>query len=72
MPIFLNKEFETQVNGDGCGFICITQKNNEDEEVSIWLSVNQFQTIFNHEKFILKEALNESSDDCRTLCQISH
>jgi len=62
MPIYLSKEFETEVTGDGCGFICITQKNDKDEEVVIWLSTNQFQTIFNHEKFILKEALNDSSE----------
>ena len=35
MPIYLSKEFETEVTGDGCGFICITQKNDKDEEVVI-------------------------------------
>ena len=28
-----------------------------NEEVVIWLSINQFQTIFNHEKYLNDEAL---------------
>lgn len=57
MSIFLPKEFETEVVGHGDGFISINQKSGEDTEVVIWLSVHQFETIFNHEKHIVREAL---------------
>jgi len=56
MPIFLPKELETEVFGTGDGFVCIVQKDNFDVETSIILSTSQFQTIFNHEKRIMKEA----------------
>jgi hypothetical protein len=55
MPIFLPKEMETEVFGTGDGFVCITQKA-DDVETVIWLSVHQFETIFNHEKRIINEA----------------
>ena len=38
MPIYLSKEFETEVTGDGCGFICITQKNDKDKEALLALT----------------------------------
>ena len=59
MAIFLNAENETEVRGDGSGFIQILQKNHLGEESVVFLSVNQFQTIFNHEKSIVKEALGD-------------
>ena len=57
MSIFLKAELETDVVGDGHGFISITQKMPNGEETVIWLSVHQFETIFNHEKHIVCEAL---------------
>tara|TARA_R110000868_G_scaffold153973_1_gene379958 strand:- start:72 stop:269 length:198 start_codon:yes stop_codon:yes gene_type:complete len=63
MPIFLPKEFETEICGLGDGSVCITQKQG-DEEVQIFLTIHQFETIFNYEKRILKEAWgHEHSDD---------
>ena len=61
MPIFLPKEFETEICGLGEGSICITQKQG-NEEMQIFLTTHQFETIFNYEKRILKEA-SESEDD---------
>ena len=63
MPIFLPEEYETEVYGNGSGFIVIQQKQ-ESETLTIFLSVHQFETIFNHEKRIMKEAYesNDSSD----------
>ena len=63
MPIYLPKEFETEIVGHGDGFISINQKN-EQGEVVIWLSAHQFETIFNLEKRIMKEAYasNDVSD----------
>jgi hypothetical protein len=57
MSIFLPKEHETEVVGHGDGFISINQKTAEGDELVIWLSVHQFETIFNHEKHIIREAL---------------
>jgi hypothetical protein len=57
MSIYLKAEFETEVVGHGDGFISINQKNDKNEEVVIWLSIHQFETIFNHEKNIVREAL---------------
>jgi len=57
MAVFLNAELETEVTGDGNGFIQILQKSNLGEESVVFLSVHQFQTIFNHEKSIVREAL---------------
>ena len=56
MPVCLPKEIETEVVGHGDGTISITQYR-DDDEVIIWLTVHQFSTIFNHEKTIVKEAL---------------
>lgn len=57
MGIFLKPEFKTEVEGDGDGFIKIAQTLEDGEQSVIWLSVHQFETIFNHEKFIIREAL---------------
>jgi hypothetical protein len=57
MSIFLKAELETEVCGDGDGFISILQKRRDGEESVIWLSVHQFETIFNHQKTIIREAL---------------
>lgn len=61
MPIFLAKELETEVFGTGDGFICIVQKDEFGNETAISLSVNQFESIFNHDRTILREAY-ESND----------
>ena len=63
MPIFLSKEFETEVVGHGDGFISINQKNGAGDEIVIWLSIHQFETIFNFEKRIIKEALHGENDE---------
>lgn len=57
MAIFLKAELETEVSGDGDGFISILQKKPDGEESIVWLSVHQFETIFNQEKHIVREAL---------------
>jgi len=57
MGIFLKPELKTDVVGDGDGFIKIIQTQDDGEQAVIWLSVHQFETIFNHEKFIIREAL---------------
>jgi hypothetical protein len=58
MPIYLPAEYETTVSGTGDGFVSFTQKNFEGEEMVMYLSLHQFETIFNHEKTIVREALN--------------
>ena len=57
MPIFLPHEMETEVFGNGHGFICITQKDGKKETI-IWLTIHQFETICNHQKTLLREAVN--------------
>ena len=57
MSIFLKAELETEVCGDGDGFICISQKSIDGEKSIIWLSVHQFEAIFNQEKHLVREAL---------------
>lgn len=62
MAIFLNAENETEVRGDGSGFIRILQKDHFGVDSVIFLSVNQFTTIFNHRKTLVKEALGLESE----------
>ena len=57
MPICLPKELETEVYGTGDGFVCITQKDIDGQEAVIWLSIHQFETIWNHQKKIVREAV---------------
>jgi hypothetical protein len=57
MSIYLKAELQTDVVGDGDGWISITQTLADDTNVVVWLSVHQFQTIFNHEKHLVREAL---------------
>ena len=57
MSIFLKAELETEVAGDGDGLISILQKGPDGEESVILLTIHQFETIFNHEKAIVREAL---------------
>ena len=57
MPIFLPKELETEVFGTGEGFICISQKDIDGRETIIALSVHQFETIWNHQKTLVREAV---------------
>jgi hypothetical protein len=56
MAIYLRAEIETEVHGDGDGFITITQTDSNGEKTEIYLTVHQFETIFNHEKHIVREA----------------
>ena len=58
MPIYLPAEYETEVAGTGDGFVSFTQKRRDGEEKVMFLSLHQFETIFNHEKTIVREALN--------------
>ena len=58
MPIYLPAEYETEVAGTGDGFVSFTQKRQDGEEMVMFLSLHQFETIFNHEKTIVREALN--------------
>ena len=62
MPIFLPHEMETEIFGNGHGFICITQKDGK-KDTTIWLSVHQFSTILNHEKTLVREALSGKEGD---------
>ena len=57
MSVFLKAELETEVTGDGDGFISILQKKSNGEESVVWLSVHQFETIVNLEKHLVSEAL---------------
>jgi len=56
MAIALPFEIETLVFGDGDGNVVIKQ-TSQGEESLIFLTVHQFETIFNHEKHIVREAL---------------
>jgi hypothetical protein len=56
MPIILPKELKTEVCGLGDGFISIIQTRGV-KECEIFLSIHQFQTILNHEKTLIKEAM---------------
>ena len=56
MPIYLKKQFETEISGDGSGFISITQKD-ESRDTVIWLSIQQFQDICDNKEFLISEAL---------------
>ena len=57
MPIYLPAEYETEVAGTGDGLVSFTQKRLDGEEMVMYLSLHQFETIFNHEKTIVREAL---------------
>jgi hypothetical protein len=57
MSIFLKAELETEVVGDGDGFISILQKRPDNEESVVWLSVHQFETLVNEQKHLVNEAL---------------
>jgi hypothetical protein len=56
MAIYLPCELQTEVHGED-GLICIKQ-TRDDESREIWLTVHQFETIFNHEKHLVREALD--------------
>jgi hypothetical protein len=57
MSIFLKAELETDVVGDGDGFISLTQTLPDGEKVVIWLSLHQFEIIVEEQEHITKEAL---------------
>ena len=56
MPIFLPKQSEIVVAGDGAGFISITETEGKVETI-IWLSIEQFRDICNQQDFIVDEAI---------------
>lgn len=56
MSISLPIEYATEIAGNGDGTIVITQKDEFNEVSTIYLSVHQFETIFNHSKHIVSEA----------------
>ena len=56
MPIFLPKQCEIVVAGDGAGFISITETEGKVETI-IWLSIEQFRDICNQQDFIVDEAI---------------
>jgi len=57
MSIFLPAELETQVVGSGDGKITITQIDELGRTQEIYLTVHQFESIFNREKHLVREAL---------------
>jgi len=60
MSVYFPLEAKTSVVGDGEGFIAITQTPPKGgDEVVVWLSVHQFQEIWNHEKRLIAEAYGE-------------
>jgi hypothetical protein len=54
MPIYLPAEYETTVSGTGDGFICFSQKRLDGEEMIMFLSLHQFQTILTMKKQLLE------------------
>ena len=60
MPLHLPTEMQTEIFGTGYGFICIKQKDIDGQESRVSLSINQFMRIVNHEKTLVREALDEN------------
>jgi hypothetical protein len=56
MSIFLKAELETDVVGDGDGFISFVQKLPDDQKILIWLSVHQFEVLIEQKDHIISEA----------------
>lgn len=56
MALHLPKEFETSVSGND-RLIIISQIDEYGQEVVIYLTIHQFETIFNFSKSILNEAM---------------
>jgi len=56
MSIFLKAELETDVVGDGDGFISFVQKLPNDQKILIWLSVHQFEVLIDQKDHIISEA----------------
>jgi len=59
MAMFFPMEAETEVSGDGAGFIFIKQTPPNGIANEVWLSVHQFREIWNREKSLIAEALGE-------------
>jgi hypothetical protein len=57
MSIHLRAELQTDVVGGGDGTITITQIDELGRTQEVYLTVNQFERIFNHEKHIVREAM---------------
>lgn len=55
MALYLPVELQTEVHGED-GHICIKQ-TCDDEVREIWLTVHQFEEIFNRERHLVNEAL---------------
>lgn len=55
MGIYLRPEFRTEIEGDGEGFIAISQEQ-EGETQTVWISVAQFHAILSDAKMLIKEA----------------
>ena len=56
MALFFPAEFETSVFGDDGGVICFVQTTPDGEESMIFLTIRQFQEIWNHEKSLIESA----------------
>jgi hypothetical protein len=57
MSIFLKAELETAIVGDGDGWISLTQKLPNDQEIVIWLSLHQFEIMVQEQEHLINEAL---------------
>ena len=62
MALFLKKEMETSVVGEG-GYIKIVQLDTDGVYSEIWLTINQFSEIFNQEKHLIAEALGLDDEE---------
>ena len=58
MAISLPNAFKTDVYGTGDGYIVLKQDDGSGNVTVIYLTLHQFQTIWNHEKHLTQEALN--------------
>jgi hypothetical protein len=56
MGIYLRPEWRTEIEGDGEGFIRISQEQDGETQV-VWVSVAQFHTIVSDAKMLIKEAI---------------
>jgi len=57
MSLNLNIEYKTTVEGDGQGFICITQIDEHGETRAVYLSTHQFEIIVEEKEHLVLEAL---------------
>ena len=57
MALSLPSEYATDIYGDGQGCIVIEQTDTHGEKVVVFLSINQFSTVVEQEKHLVREAL---------------